>query len=110
MSKIKVILIASAIFALPLVSMAATAAEEAAAAAEKEVEVELGSYLCKDILRMSGDERSIALGLMHGYVLGKKSATSYMISELSKVTDDFIEFCLDNPGSKALESFEKAAK
>ena len=72
--------------------------------------VDMNSYQCKDIMRMSGEERSIALGVLHGYVLGKKDAVSYDPTKLGKVTDEFIEYCLDHPGDKALATFEKLAK
>ena len=32
------------------------------------------AFLCKDIMRMSGDERIIALSLLNGYYMGKKGA------------------------------------
>jgi hypothetical protein len=43
-------------------------------------------------------------------VLGKKDAVSYDPTKLGKVTDEFIEYCLDHPGDKALATFEKLAK
>ena len=39
--------------------------------------VDMNHYLCKDIMRMSGEERGVALGVMHGYALGKKGTTSF---------------------------------
>jgi len=78
-------------------------------AAEGEV-VDMNHYICKDIMRMSGEERSVALGVMHGYVLGKKGATSFNSDDANKLSNDFIEYCLDNPRAKALESFEKLVK
>lgn len=72
--------------------------------------VDMNSYLCKDIMRMSGEERSIALGVLHGYELGKKGAVSYDPNKLGNVTDEFIEYCLDHPDDKALATFEKLAK
>jgi hypothetical protein len=87
---------------LPLFSMPATA--------EDEQVIDINSYLCKDIMRMSSDERSVALGVMHGYVLGKKDTTSFDDVKASKLSTDFIEYCLDNPRDPALASFEKLAK
>jgi len=71
---------------------------------------DMNAFLCKDIMRLSGEDRSIAIGLMHGYFLGKKGATGYVSSALSKASDDFVEYCLDNPAAKALETFAKFAK
>lgn len=70
---------------------------------------DMKALLCKDIMRMSGEDRSIALGVLHGYFLGKKGASSYVSDALSKASDDFVEYCLDHPGEKALDVFAKFA-
>ena len=71
---------------------------------------DLDSFLCKDIMRMSGDDRVIATSVLHGYTLGRKSTTKYVVAELSTITDSFIEHCLNNPNDKALQAFTKLAK
>lgn len=81
-----------------------------AADAPKEQATKMNSFLCKDIMRMSGDDRTVALAVMHGYYLGKKGTTEYMSSKLGKATDDFIEYCLDHPNDPALGSFGKFVK
>ena len=70
----------------------------------------LNNYLCKDVMRMSGDDRDIAIALLHGYRLGKKNTTEFQTEVLAVATDNFIEYCLDNPQEKALESFDKFTK
>ncbi len=71
---------------------------------------DLDSYLCKDVMRMSGEDRVIATAVLHGYALGKKGTTKYVPADLSKITDSFIEHCLSNPNDKALQAFTKLAK
>ena len=71
--------------------------------------VSLDSFLCKDVMRMSGDDRLIATALLHGYLLGKKGTIKYVPAELGKVTDSFTEHCLSNPNDNALEAFTKLA-
>lgn len=95
-------LILTAFLAVPLLNATA-------GAAEGEV-VDLNQYLCKDVMRMSGEERGVALGVMHGYALGKKGATSFKSDAANALSNDFIEYCLDNPSARALESFEKLMK
>jgi len=104
MLKLARTLIPVALMALPLLHAPAGATED-----EDRV-VELNTYLCKDIMRMSGEERSVALAAYHGYVLGKKGATSISIGALNKISNNFIEQCLDNPHEKALATFEKLAQ
>jgi len=88
--------------ALPMVHNTATASEG-------EV-VDMTHYLCKDVMRMTGEERSVTLGVLHGYMLGKKGVTSFSPTTASKLSTDYIEHCLENPGDKALASFEKLYK
>ena len=71
---------------------------------------DLERFLCKDVMRMSGDDRVVATSILHGYTLGKKGTTKYVIAELSKITDSFVEHCLNNPNDKALQAFTKLAK
>ncbi len=71
---------------------------------------DLGRFLCKDVMRLSGDEREIAMALAHGYVLGRKGTTEYDVEVLANITDQFIDHCLDHPNQNALQSFEKLAK
>ena len=72
--------------------------------------IELSSFLCKDIMRLSGDDRLIALGVLQGYFLGKKGATSYVSGSMAKASDDFTDYCLDNPQTKALDAMARFAK
>lgn len=72
--------------------------------------INLGSFFCKDVMRLSGDERDMALSFMHGYYLGKKGVTEYVAGTLGKASDDFMEYCLDHPNDKALESMGKFLK
>jgi len=71
---------------------------------------DFGTQTCKEIMRLSGNDRDIALAFAHGYVLGKKGTTQYDVDALAQVTDRFIDYCLDHPAENALESFEKLAK
>ena len=72
--------------------------------------IHMKTYLCKDVMRMNGEERDITLGFMHGYFLGKKAATEYVVGTLGKASDDFIEYCLDHPNDIALDAMEKFLK
>jgi len=65
---------------------------------------------CKDIMRLSGVDRDVALALAHGYVLGKKGTTKFEVDALAQITEKFIDYCLDNPKENALAAFEKIAK
>jgi hypothetical protein len=71
---------------------------------------DFATLACKDLMRLSGSDRELALAFAHGYVLGTKGTTQYDVDALAQVTDRFIDYCLDNPAANALQSFEKIAK
>ena len=71
---------------------------------------DFGTQSCKDVMRLSGSDRDIALAFVHGYMLGKKGTTKYEVETLAQITDQFIDYCLDHPAENALQSFEKLAK
>lgn len=95
-------LIPAVLVALPMLHAPAGAAEGTV--------VDMSAYLCKDVMRMSSDERAVTMGVLHGYRLGKQGATSFVSEELSKVSTEFVEYCLDNPHEPAMASFDKLAK
>jgi hypothetical protein len=68
---------------------------------------DLKSYSCKDIMRLSGEDRDLAIGVLHAFLLGKNGTTQFDVQKLGESTDKFIEYCLDNPKDNALESMEK---
>lgn len=88
-------------------SLAVSATSGAAVAADQR---DFGNQSCKDIMRLSGQDRDIALAFAHGYVLGKKGTTQYEVDRLAGITDRFIDYCLDNPRANALQSFETIAE
>jgi len=97
-------LVAAAVTSTLFVGGAAIAAEQSSN------QKDLSTFQCKDVMRLSGNERENALSLVHGYRLGKMNTTQYEIEALSDLTDRFIDYCLENPNEKALASFEKLGK
>ncbi len=71
---------------------------------------DLNDLFCKDIMRLSGSDRDIAMAALHGFMLGKKGTTTYNPEQLAKATDQFIEYCLDNPAAKVLDVCSKFMK
>ncbi|HYH43791.1 MAG TPA: HdeA/HdeB family chaperone [Burkholderiales bacterium] len=101
---------AAAATVLLLVAGQGATQQPAKAAAKSDQGDDLERYLCKDVMRMTGEDRIIATAILHGYTLGKKSATKYVPAELSKISDSFVEHCLSNPNDKALQAFTRLAK
>jgi hypothetical protein len=65
-------------------------------------------YTCKDIIRDTDRDASIAF--LHGYLLGKSGSSDFSLETLTRQTDAFIEFCLDNPKHSAVEAMSAAKK
>ena len=82
----------------------------AAFAKDSSATEDLSKSMCKDVMRLSGEERDLTLAFFHGYRLGKKNTTQFDTERLSQATDDFIDYCLDHPAEKALAAFEKFTK
>lgn len=100
------VMTASVLVSLALLGTGAFAAEPKGG---KDVR-DLRGSTCKEVMRLSGQDRDVAIALAHGYVLGKKGTTKYEIEVLAQITDKFIDYCLDNPKENALTAFEKIAK
>ncbi len=92
------------VFAAATVLVAAGTVSALAQDADRTVE----QYTCKDILRESDRDASIAF--LHGYLLGKSGNSNFSLEVLSKQTDAFVDRCLDNPGEKAVDAMSAAKK
>lgn len=75
--------------------------------AEEKIPRDLNDYLCKDVMRMTGEHRSIAIALLHGYFMGKKGTKVFDSQDLGESTDKFTEYCLDNPKAIAADVMAK---
>ncbi len=78
--------------------------------AAQEDNPDISAFTCKDIMRISGPDRDLAIALMHGYLLAEKETTSFSTEALAGASENFIESCLDNPTAKALETLREASK
>ncbi len=67
-------------------------------------------YACKDVMRESGSARDVAIAFLHGYLLGKTTASAFNVEALQKQTDAFIDRCLNNPNEKAVEAMASTKK
>ncbi|WP_407635141.1 HdeA/HdeB family chaperone [Thiocapsa marina] len=77
---------------------------------EASTQKDLEELACKDVMRLSGNQREYALAFVHGDRLVKMNTTQYEIEVLAAMTDQYIDHCLDNPKDNALATFEKIGK
>jgi HdeA/HdeB family protein len=83
------------------------AAKSAAAWAEDANGRAIEQYSCKDVMREHGSNRDVTIAFLHGYLLGKSGRSTFNIEDLHKQTSAFIEYCLDNPGERAVDAMAK---
>ena len=99
-----------AVAATTFVALSLAGMDVLAADAPSQNARDLKDNTCKDIMRLSGQDRDVALALAHGYVLGRKGTTKFEVDALAKITEKFVEHCLDNPKENALAAFEALAR
>ncbi len=92
------------VFATAIVLVAAGTASAPAQDTDRTVE----QYTCRDIMRETDRDASIAF--LHGYLLGKSGSSSFNLELLTKQTDSFVDRCLDNPSEKAVDAMSTAKK
>ncbi len=104
MNKGKTVVAAAAI-SLSLVSFSGIVAAQ-----EETADKNMNDYSCKDVMSFTVDNREIAIAFLHGYFLGKQATTEFNTDVLSKRADQFVDYCLDNPTAKALDSMARFSK
>lgn len=72
--------------------------------------VDLQTLDCRTLLKAEDDNRESILVFMHGYVSGKKGETVVNADQLSAVTDQVIDACIDQPDAKLMTLFEQYRK
>jgi hypothetical protein len=89
-----------------IVTISTIAAFSQVGAADEPKLKDLGALTCKEVMRLADDDRRIAIGFLHGYYVGQNGGNLKVdIDKLSKITDTFIDQCLDKPTSLAVETF-----
>ena len=71
---------------------------------------DLNDYLCRDVMILSGNDRDNALALLHGFRMGEKKTTQFVVDALAEDTDMYLDYCLDHPKDNALEAFRQITK
>ena len=91
-------------------AVACVAATGPGASAQPGMDRTVEQYLCKDVMRESGNNRDVAIAFLHGFLLGKANTSNFNLEVLERQTDAFIERCLSNPNDKAVDAMVAAKK
>lgn len=101
MNKRKTVVAAAAIL-LSLVSFSSMVSAQ-----EETADKNMNDFSCKDVMSFTVDNREIAIAFLHGYFMGKQAKTAFNTDTLSKRADQFVDYCLDNPTAKAIDSMAR---
>ncbi len=72
--------------------------------------VDLKTQDCRTMLKMSGGDRDFTIVFYHGFMSGKNNDTVFNAPELSAITDQIFDHCIDNPNDSLLTVFEAKRK
>ena len=78
--------------------------------AEENTARDIAKVDCKTVMRLDDRERESAIVFLHGFLAGKKGDTVIDLTKLGAATDKFIDNCLDNPKSMALDVMTAAVQ
>ncbi|HAC65101.1 MAG TPA: hypothetical protein DCF68_16620 [Cyanothece sp. UBA12306] len=73
----------------------------------EETTVNLTKVSCRELLKMSGDERGLTLVFFHGLISAKKNQMVVDRIKLREATDKITDYCIDNPNAILMAAFEK---
>ena len=61
-------------------------------------------------MKNEGVDQDVAIAFMHGYLMGKSGKTDIDTKKLGEASDAFIDSCLDNPKSMAIDVLAEKVK
>ena len=67
-------------------------------------------YKCRDVMRENGANRDVAVAFLHGFLLGKSGSQRFNLDTLHRQTEEFVELCLNNPDSRAVDQMTTVKK
>lgn len=68
---------------------------------------DLSALTCRDLLLAAGEDRDAVILVLHAYLLGEAKQPVYNVDILAEATDGFMDACIDEPDSPALETMRK---
>lgn len=69
--------------------------------------VDLESITCRTLFKLDSQEKDNLVIFMHGFLSGKLDETLLDVPELTEVTDQIIDHCIDNPDETLLSAYER---
>ncbi len=69
--------------------------------------VDIATLDCRELLKLNDTDKEATLAYYHGYLSGKNNELIVDVVKLGEVSDQVINYCIDNPNEPLLTVFEK---
>ncbi len=69
--------------------------------------VDIAALNCRELLKLNDTDKEATLAYYHGYLSGKNNQLIVDVVELGEVSDQVIDYCIDNPNDPLLTVFEQ---
>ena len=69
--------------------------------------VDISTLDCRELLKLNDTDKEATLAYYHGYLSGKNNELTVDVIKLGEVSDQVIDYCIDNPNEPLLTVFEK---
>lgn len=76
-------------------------------AQDQGVKVNIDQVSCREMLKMTSDERDFTMIFLHGFMSGKKGQIEFDGPALTEATDQVLDACIGSPDDSLLSVFEK---
>ncbi len=62
---------------------------------------------CRELLKLRDSDLEATLSYYHGFMSAKNNQMSVDVVKLGKISDQVIDYCIDNPNDPILKVFER---
>ena len=69
--------------------------------------VDISTLDCRELLKLNDNDKEATLSYYHGYLSGKNNQLTVDVIKLGEVSDQIIDYCIDNPNEPLLNVFEQ---
>ena len=69
--------------------------------------VDIATLDCRELLKLNDSDKEATLSYYHGYLSGKNNQLTVDVVKLGEISDQVIDYCIDNPNEPLLTVFEQ---
>ena len=69
--------------------------------------INAGTLACRALLKQNDSDQEATLAYYHGFMSGKNNELTVDVVKLGDISDQVIDYCIDNPNDPLLKIFER---